>query len=301
VDWILWDSYASNSSDFSAMASRFYNVLLAKNDTAHDYDSKAWGLGEWGAKDAASQATAYALYDNAKAVLDANSLPRLKAYVIWDSNAKGSEIRTSYDKNGTFDQTEQNHYNGFAQDPHFTDASYTTSATPTPPGSSSSSAGSTSGSNKQTTGLGGQQAASSSPTTTDSAAAPVATVSSSGKLVFTPKADGGPVTISVDGKVLPAGTTTVDTTKLTNGVHTVSFTQDGKTTTQKITVKNPFVTALKNEVEAHPAAYTAGSSGSLVLLALLLFVGRKFIRKAIDRFRMRKYIKFQSGPMIHGS
>jgi len=124
VDWIIWDSYANNSSDFDTMAGRFYNVLLADNDATHDYDSKAWGLGEWGATKAASQSTAYALYDNAKAALDNNTFPRLKAYVIWDSDANGSEIRTSYDANGTFDQTEQDHYNAFADDPRFTNAFY---------------------------------------------------------------------------------------------------------------------------------------------------------------------------------
>ena len=124
VDWIMWDSYANNSSDFDTMAGRFYNVLLADDDAAHDYDSKAWGLGEWGATKAAAQSTAYALYDNAKTALDSNTFPRLKAYVIWDSDANGAEIRTSYDANGSFDQTEQDHYNAFADDPRFTDAFY---------------------------------------------------------------------------------------------------------------------------------------------------------------------------------
>ncbi|HTH72062.1 MAG TPA: Ig-like domain-containing protein [Candidatus Pristimantibacillus sp.] len=132
VDWILWNAYGTNSSgDFYSTESRFYNVLSAKSDSTHNYLSKNWGIGEYG-ETGDTQQQAYDFYDSAVATLNktidtptaSGTLPRLKAYIIWDSNQNSDPVQVQYTRSNTLDQTEQDHYNGIAQNPRFTDAYY---------------------------------------------------------------------------------------------------------------------------------------------------------------------------------
>ncbi len=133
VDWVLWDPYMSTSG-FSAGISPFYNFMSTNSTAAHDYASKPWGLGEWGAMTSLSQAQAESIYDQAKAVVDNNTYPKLKLYDVFDTIG-GGDFRVGYSAAGVKDQTEQNHYNSFADDIHFTDtvtSTPTTTPTPTP-------------------------------------------------------------------------------------------------------------------------------------------------------------------------
>ncbi|MDB5185807.1 MAG: hypothetical protein JWL85_330, partial [Candidatus Saccharibacteria bacterium] len=113
VDWVEWDPYTSNG-DFSGLVSRFYGYLEANSDAEHDFVSKPWGLAEWGSWKTATQANTYALYDGAKAALEANTFPRLKSYQIFDVSGTS---RISYDSAASFDQAEVDSYKSFAN--HF--------------------------------------------------------------------------------------------------------------------------------------------------------------------------------------
>lgn len=118
VDWVVWDPYGGGGSGntFVGLASGFYTWLEGHTDATHDFTSKPWGLNEWGAHTSLGQPQVYALYDDAKAALDAASLPRLKLYVVFDV-VNGGDFRIEYDASGNLDATEQQHYAAFANDP----------------------------------------------------------------------------------------------------------------------------------------------------------------------------------------
>jgi fibronectin type 3 domain-containing protein len=121
VDWVVFNGYDNNAkATFSSVVSRFYNLLGADTDSTHSFTSKPWGIVEWGSRGfTAAQESAY--YDSAKAALDTNAFPNLKAYMVFDENDQGSatgdNFRVAYDDNGAFDQTKANHYYSFADDP----------------------------------------------------------------------------------------------------------------------------------------------------------------------------------------
>ncbi len=120
VDWVMYNPYDSNaSSSWSSSVSRFYNVLTAKSDATHDFLSKPWGLEEFGVGGSTTQAHAYAYYDAAKASVERNEFPRLKAYVAFDTDGV-TKTRTSYSVAGVYDAVEQQHFNAFANSPVFT-------------------------------------------------------------------------------------------------------------------------------------------------------------------------------------
>jgi hypothetical protein len=239
VDWVTWDAYSSShSSTFANTVGRIYNLLTSLNNSTHDYASKPWGSAEWGDCKTADQAHIYGLYDQAKAALDNNAYPKLKMYMIYDDsgNNAGPGCMTEYSLAGKLDPTEQSHYNGFADDALFTDAHYATptptpktptpTPTPTPaqsrtPSPSPSSTPSPSGA-PVISGSGG--GSSSGPTPTVTGSVPIVNISKSAVV----KVDGVPV--SDNGLI--------NTKDLTNGLHTVTIQDDGKTTTKAILVNN---------------------------------------------------------------
>jgi hypothetical protein len=93
---------------------------------------------------------------------------------------------------------------------------------------------------------GGGASTPSSATTKSSVSAEVPV---SGVLSFTPTTPGNGEAVSVDGKAMVG--TSVDTTKLTNGVHTVTVIENGKTRSQVIKVHNSAALAVRNYVLAH--------------------------------------------------
>jgi hypothetical protein len=132
VDWVMFDIYShGGQTTYQSAVGPFYQWLTANSNAQHDYLSKPWGSGEYGIH-GVNQATAYAFYDALKQNVDNNTFPNIKAYIIFDSDAGSGgqptvngEGRIEYDATGTLDPVEQQHYNGFAQDPRLTDIFYT--------------------------------------------------------------------------------------------------------------------------------------------------------------------------------
>ena len=119
VDWVMFDPYNSSTShSWSASVGRFYNLLTAKSDSTHDYLSKPWGLAEFGVGGSTTQAQAYSYYDAARASVEANQFPRLKAYIALDADGT-TRTRTSYSVAGVLDPVEQQHFNALANSPAF--------------------------------------------------------------------------------------------------------------------------------------------------------------------------------------
>ena len=97
-----------------------YDLLRTTSDADHDFLSKPWGIAEWNInKGQVTQQQTYDYYDEAKAELEANRFPRLKAYLVFDSNANGSENRILYKDTGGMDPLRQQHYAAFAHSPVF--------------------------------------------------------------------------------------------------------------------------------------------------------------------------------------
>lgn len=124
VDWVKWDPYGEKV-DFESLVGRFYDYLAQTSDPAHDYLSKPWGLAEWGSWHNATQDHAYLLSQGAKAAVETNRFPRLKAYSVFDF---GATCRIAYDRNGTYDPLELAYYKAYANSPAFQGQ-----ATPPPP------------------------------------------------------------------------------------------------------------------------------------------------------------------------
>ena len=129
VDWIMWDPYSEKAS-WNQMISPFYDTLTSHSDAQHNYASKTWGLAEWGAWKNTTRTNTYNLYDGGRAALNANTFPKLKAYVVFDYF---DVMRVAYDANGTYDATEMAKYKQFANAPAFSNPVPPTPApTPTP-------------------------------------------------------------------------------------------------------------------------------------------------------------------------
>jgi hypothetical protein len=227
VDWVTYDTYSSSdATTWDSTVGRFYKVLTSDNSSTNNFQSKPWGVGEFGDCKTTDQAHVYQYYGQAKTALDANSYPKLKMYMVYDDNGNGAGMGclTEYSVTGTLDQTEQTDYNAFANDPRFTDAYYENGTT-TPPTA------------------GG-------PTISITSPASGATLS---KIVVISDKVNAPagvkqVTVSYDGThVIRAATaqnsygwgTRWGTQKIANGKHTVTATvtdKNGKTQSSTITV-----------------------------------------------------------------
>jgi hypothetical protein len=119
-----------------------------------------------------------------------------------------------------------------------------------------------------------------------------------GELKIVPAKRGDTVTITVDGK--PIAGSSVDTTKLTDGVHTIAITENDQTITQQILVDNPWLTATRNRFKSHPVAYTVDILTSLMLLGAIAWLGRHYgfqILATIRANHMPGYTGYGSGGM----
>jgi hypothetical protein len=119
VDWITWDPYVtSNSGNYNSSVGSLYNFLSSNSDSSHNFNSKPWGLNEWETFDSVDQAHTIKTYQDAKTALDNNTFPKIKLYTVFD--ALNSRTLYAGDVNSTTkDQSEQNAYNSFANDPIF--------------------------------------------------------------------------------------------------------------------------------------------------------------------------------------
>lgn len=86
----------------------------------------------------------------------------------------------------------------------------------------------------------------------------------SGTIEITPTTKNSELSVSVDGKEVDGNT--VDSTSLTNGNHTLSVTENGKTKHVVINVDNPWHIAAVNEVREHPVAYGGGGAAASAAL-----------------------------------
>lgn len=133
---------------------------------------------------------------------------------------------------------------------------------------------------------GGGSSSSSQPTGTINAATsstptPIAV---SGNIVISPAVPGGSVSVKLDGKAINGDT--INTTKLTNGVHELTVTENGKTKTQMIRVHNPLPIALRNDVFDHPVA--SWSIVSTIIILVLVWVTRRMFLYRLLRMRGHK-------------
>ena len=136
IDWVMFNAYENGGDSFHTTVGRMYNLLTKDSGGAHNFVTKPWGIAEWSvAQQPVSQEEAY--LDQAKAALDEDAFPRLKAYMIYDSfdqgSATGINYRVGYDDNGVADAAKGAHYYAFADDPRFTDAFYAAASNSIPP------------------------------------------------------------------------------------------------------------------------------------------------------------------------
>ena len=109
-------------------------------------------------------------------------------------------------------------------------------------------------------------------------------------VVIEPTTPGAPVDVQVDG--MPVNGTSIDTTSLTDGTHTLTITENGHTRDVEISVNNPWHKAIINEVKAKPVAFSTGG-GLLIAIVLGLWLFRSRIYYAITGFRNRKLVSFR--------
>jgi uncharacterized membrane protein YgcG len=286
VDWVVFNAYAGTSLDFYTNASHFYNILVNNSNSSHNYTSKPWGIVEWGIGKSATSAQRSAYFDQAKAVMDNNSLPNLKLYMVYDSRDQGSNTgdssRVAYDGNDVYQPDQAAHYSAFANDPKITGNGGVTPppADPTPPPSGGGSSGGGSSSGGSSTGggttSGGTSGGSSTPDSgkTTAATQPVKTETrNDGSIVIKPSSPDANLEVLVDGKQVEG--TTIDPHNLTNGVHKITVVEDGVTKTKTISVHNPLPLAIVNHVRANGVRYGVGFLATG--FGLGLWVGQVYI------------------------
>jgi hypothetical protein len=132
VNWITFNAYDSGTTEsFDDNISNIYNILTNDSSSSQNFLSKPWGIVESGIS-GESVSAEETFYDQEKAALDNNMFPKLKMYMIYDSQDQGSSTgtnyRVGYDDNGTVDTPKGQHYYTFVSDPRFTDAYYQTIA-----------------------------------------------------------------------------------------------------------------------------------------------------------------------------
>jgi chitodextrinase len=132
VNWVLYDTYDHDDkagTSFDTTAGEVYNTLLADNGKKNalgqtaNFDSKPWGLGEFGTCKNPSPANTQQYYVDAKNDFDANKYPRLKMYLVYadTGNNSGYGCLTNYDEDpsnpsansGALDPTKQKDFNAF--------------------------------------------------------------------------------------------------------------------------------------------------------------------------------------------
>jgi hypothetical protein len=250
VDWVLWDPYDGGSATYASSISRFYNYLSSNSNSAHDYNSKPWGLGEfgyWNKDNNSTPAEAVKYWQQAQSSVNTNQFPKLKLYSVFDSSPSGEYLHSAFvglqfANTMTIDKNEQTAFNAFATAVlNYGVAAATPTpipATPTPtpvpatatpnPVSTPASSPTPSATPASILGGSGGSTGGTPPVVTGSVAvaAPV----------------GGKTVVKVNGTAVSDGEA-LDTKYLTNGSHTVTVETtlpDGtkKVSTQVIEVNN---------------------------------------------------------------
>lgn len=119
VDWVIYDTYSRNSqSTWDNTVGRFYHVLAADSSPRVNFNSKPWGLGEFGTCSNPDTSAANDFYLQAKQAFEANAYPKLKMYLAYAATAgpkAGPGCLSDYNSYGQPDTTKQANFNQFAQ------------------------------------------------------------------------------------------------------------------------------------------------------------------------------------------
>jgi hypothetical protein len=289
VDWVMWDPYTTNG-DFAGMVNRFYNWMQSYSSAAHDFNSKPWGIAEWGSWQQATQDNTYRLYRTAQTTLGANMFPRLKAYQVFDAL---NTSRISYDKNAAYDQAEVNAYKAFANISQFSNPS-SPSPSPAPqPAPKPTPAPKPAPTPAPTPTPTTPSTATPAPIVTSTTGQPVSdasqqTVVDGGLVVFDPTNISDPEKVKdiqkveyYEGTVLVETVTrppyALQTSKLTPGQHTLverTYYLDGSTSekTQTITLKaSAAQQAVANKAAPAYVSWIIGGGAGLVAIATGVF------------------------------
>jgi hypothetical protein len=226
VNWVWFNAYyGSPSTSFNANVSRFQNLLTKYNSANHAWLSKPWGIVEWSATQGA-ESSEIAYFNEAAQSIRANTFPKLRGFMVYDSNDFGDQnarsFRVGYDNSNNWDQTKQKAYNsvvnailsrndaGTTSTPAPTPAPAPKPAPPPPPAPTPQPP--TSGSGTTTPGSTGSGSAKPIVAST----APVAgTIIPNIPHVYSIKVDGKTIPIKPGG--------VIDTSLLPNGSHTVTI------------------------------------------------------------------------------
>jgi len=118
VDWVLYDAYSRNAQGtWANTVGPFYSLLLRDSNPRVSFDSKPWGLGEFGTCSNGDTALVGQFYLQAKASLRANAYPRLKMYLAYNSTGgplAGPGCLSNYTAAGRPDAAKQADFNQFA-------------------------------------------------------------------------------------------------------------------------------------------------------------------------------------------
>jgi hypothetical protein len=132
IDWVTFDTYPTDSiATWTGTVGRMYNLLSADSTATDNFDSKPWGVGEFGSCNLSTEQGADGYLESAKTALDASTYPKLKLYMVYDDtgNNAGPGCLTDSNIAGTYDPSRQSLFNKFADDPIFASAN---PATPVP-------------------------------------------------------------------------------------------------------------------------------------------------------------------------
>lgn len=116
VDWVTYDTY-SHGRTWQQTSGRFYQLLQRDTTPMVNFESKAWGIGEFGAcNQPARGITATQYFASITQAVAANAYPRLKMYLVYadTGNHAGPGCLTDYDSNGQPDPAKQVAFNHLA-------------------------------------------------------------------------------------------------------------------------------------------------------------------------------------------
>lgn len=109
VDWVTYDTY-SHGKTWQQTSGRFYQLLEHDSTPTVNFESKAWGIGEFGAcKQPATGISPVQYFSSIAQAVAANTYPRLKMYLVYadTGNHAGTGCLTDYDSNGQPDPAKQ--------------------------------------------------------------------------------------------------------------------------------------------------------------------------------------------------
>lgn len=120
VDWVLYDSYdhdiPGQGTNWSDSVGRFYHVLQQDSSPSVDFNSKPWGLGEFGTCRTPSVDNSHQYFQQAKQSIDSNAYPNLKMYLMFAVGAGHTSkgCLTDYTPHGQPDPVKNTEIRSFA-------------------------------------------------------------------------------------------------------------------------------------------------------------------------------------------